>query len=213
MEELEAIQNGWEQELRVERERQNALRMLEASRERTRLAIKQHSRVRAEWEARQARAVAIEHRVNVEFNNQAKVIFNWLRKRIKCSQFHRNYKNAWKDICQKKIAGLKILICWHSGVIYRNMKKRIKERVSIGKLINGLNQMMRASNNSVAVENGSTDMMRGGTMRRGMNDSASASMIGAWNNTAAVDNGLIHETIDPSQDKTADQSQNLDSNV
>jgi hypothetical protein len=47
------------------------------------------------------------------------------------------------------------------------MKKWIKERVSIGKWINGLNQMMRVSNNSVAVENGSTDMMRGGTMRGG----------------------------------------------
>ena len=51
------------------------------------------------------------------------------------------------------------------GVIYRNMKKWIKERVSIGKWIHGLNQMMRASNNTIAVENGMTDMMRGGTMR------------------------------------------------
>jgi hypothetical protein len=34
-EELEAIQNGWEQELRVERGRMNVLRMLEAARERT----------------------------------------------------------------------------------------------------------------------------------------------------------------------------------
>jgi hypothetical protein len=45
------------------------------------------------------------------------------------------------------------------------MKKRIKERVLIGKWINGLNQMMRASNDTAAVENGLTDMMRGGTMR------------------------------------------------
>ena len=47
------------------------------------------------------------------------------------------------------------------------MKKQIKERVLIGKWINGLNQMMRASNDTAAVENGSTDMMRGGTMRGG----------------------------------------------
>ena len=84
-EELEAIQNGWEQELRVERGRMNALRMLEATRERMQLAIKEHSRERAEWEARQARAVAMEYKVNLGFNNQAKFIFNWLQKRIKRS--------------------------------------------------------------------------------------------------------------------------------
>jgi hypothetical protein len=153
----------------------------------------------------------MEHRMNVEFNNQAKFIFNWLWKRIKCSQFFRNYKNAWTDICQKKIAGLKILICWRLDVMYRNMKKRIKDRASIGKWINRLNQMMRASNNTAAVENGLTDMMRGESMRGGTNDSASASMIGAWNDTAAVDNGLIHETIDPSQNKTTDKLPNLGS--
>jgi hypothetical protein len=91
-EELEAIQNGREQELKVEREWMNVLRMLEAARERARLAILEHSRKHAEWEAREARAAAIQHRVNVEFNNQATFIFNWLRKRIKRSQFHRNYK-------------------------------------------------------------------------------------------------------------------------
>jgi hypothetical protein len=41
-EELEAIQYGWEQELRVERGRMNALRMLEAARERMQLGIKEH---------------------------------------------------------------------------------------------------------------------------------------------------------------------------
>jgi hypothetical protein len=132
-EELEAIQNGWEKELRVERGWMNALRMLEATRERMQLAIKVHSREHAEWEARQARVVAMQHRVNIEFNNQAKFIFNWLRKRIKRTQFCRSYKNSWTDICQKKIAGLKMFICWCSGVIYRNMKKQIKERVLIGK--------------------------------------------------------------------------------
>ncbi len=60
------------------------------------------------------------------------------------------------------------------GVIYSNMKKRIKERVLIGKWMNELNQMMRASNDTAAVENGSADMMRGGT-----NNSAAASIIGA----------------------------------
>ena len=45
------------------------------------------------------------------------------------------------------------------------MKKRIKERMSIGKWINGLNQIMRASNDTAAIKNGSTDMMRGGMMR------------------------------------------------
>ncbi len=69
VEEMEAIQNGWEQELKVERGRMNVLRMIDAARERTRLAIKEHSRMCAEWEGRQARAAAMEHRVNVEFNN------------------------------------------------------------------------------------------------------------------------------------------------
>jgi hypothetical protein len=69
--------------------------------------------------------------------------------------------------------------------------------------------MMRASNDTEAVENGLTDMMRGGTMRGRTNDSAAAIMIGAWNDTAAVDNGLIHETVDPSQNKTIDKLQNL----
>jgi hypothetical protein len=109
----------------------------------------------------------MQHRVNIEFNNQAKFIFNWLRRNIKRPQFCRNYTNAWTNICQKKIAGLKISICWLSGVIYSNVKKRIKERVLIGKWINGLNQMTRASNDTAAVENGSTDMMRRGTMRGG----------------------------------------------
>jgi hypothetical protein len=185
--------------------------MLGAARERTRLQILEHSRERAEWEAREAAEAAMQHRVNVEFNNQAKFIFNWQWRSIKCSQFCRNYKNTWTNISQKKIAGLKILICWCSGVIYRNMKKQIKERVLIGKWINGLNQMMRASNDTVAVENGSTDMMRGGTMRGGMNDSAAASMIGAWKDTAAVENGWISKTEDPSQNKTTDKLQNFGS--
>ncbi len=71
--------------------------------------------------------------------------------------------------------------------------------------------MMRASNNTEAVENGSTDMMREGTMRGGTNNSAAASMIGAWSDTAAVDNVMIHETIDPLQNKTTDMVQNFGS--
>jgi hypothetical protein len=84
------------------------------------------------------------------------------------------------------------------------MKKWITERVSIGKWIHGLNQMMRASNNTAAVKYGSTDMMRGGT-----NDSVAASMIGAWNYTAAVENECISEMEDPLQNKTTDESQNF----
>jgi hypothetical protein len=90
------------------------------------------------------------------------------------------------------------------------MNTRIKERVLIGKWINGLNQIMRASNDTAAVENGSTDMMRGGMMRGGMNNSAAASLIGAWNDTVAVDNGLIHENVDPLQNKMTDKLQNFD---
>ncbi len=58
--ELEAIQNQREQDLRVERGWMNAFRMLEATRERTRLAILEHSREHAEWEAREARLAAMQ---------------------------------------------------------------------------------------------------------------------------------------------------------
>ncbi len=84
---MEAILNGWEHELRVERGRLNGLRILEATRERTRLQIIEHSRELAEWEARDAAEAAMQHRVNVEFNNQAKFIFNWLWRSSKHSQF------------------------------------------------------------------------------------------------------------------------------
>jgi hypothetical protein len=45
----------------------------------------------------------------------------------------------------------------------------------------------------------------------GTNNSVAASMIKAWNNTAAVENGWISETEDPSQNKTTDKSQNFGS--
>jgi hypothetical protein len=61
---LNAIQYGWEQELRVERGWINALRMLEATRERTQLAIEDFSGEHAEREARQVGEAAMEHRVN-----------------------------------------------------------------------------------------------------------------------------------------------------
>ncbi len=66
--------------------------------------------------------------------------------------------------------------------------------------------MMRASNNTVAVENGLTNLMWGGT-----NNSAAASMMEAWSDTAAVENGWIYETENPLQNKTTDKSQNFGS--
>jgi hypothetical protein len=55
---LEAIQNGQEHELKVERGRLNALRIFEAARERTRLQILEHARELAEQEARDAAEAA-----------------------------------------------------------------------------------------------------------------------------------------------------------
>jgi hypothetical protein len=149
----------------------------------------------------------MQHRVNIEFNNQAKFIFNWLWRSTKHYQFHRNYKNDWTNICQKKIAGLKILICWCSGVIYRNMKKRIKERRSIGKWINGLNSWLL--DNTAAVDNDNISE----TKNPSQNDKygAAATMMGAWNDTAAVENGWISETENPLQNKTMDKLQNFGS--
>ncbi len=78
VEELEAIQHGQEHELRVERGQLNMLGMLEAARERMQLQILEHSRELEEWEARDTVEAAMQHRANVEFNNQAKFIFNGL---------------------------------------------------------------------------------------------------------------------------------------
>jgi hypothetical protein len=50
-EELEAIQNGWEHELRVQRGWLNALRILENASKRARLQILECSKMLAEWEA------------------------------------------------------------------------------------------------------------------------------------------------------------------
>jgi hypothetical protein len=83
--------------------------------------------------------------------------------------------------------------------------------VSIGKWINQLNEMMRASNDTVAVVNGSTDMMRGGTMRGETNESAAASMIGEGKDTLAVENGWISKTEDPLQKKMTDKLLNFGS--
>ncbi len=183
------------------------MRILEAARERMQLQILEHSRELAEWEARDPAEVAMQHRVNIEFNNQAKFVFNWLRRSSKRFQFHRKYKNAWTNICQKKIARLKILICWHSGVIYRNMKKRIEERMLIGKWINGLNSWQL--DNTAAVENDNISE----TENPLQNDknSAAASMMGTWNDTAAVEKGWISKTENPLQNKTTDKLENIDS--
>ncbi len=129
----------------------NTLRILESTRERTRLQSIELSRILAEQTARDTVEAAMQQRVNVEFNNQAKFIYNFLQRSIKCFQFCRNYKNAWTNICQKKIAGLKMLICWCLGVIYSKMKKWIKERMLIGKWINELNSWLL--DNTAAVEN------------------------------------------------------------
>jgi hypothetical protein len=45
----------------------------------------------------------------------------------------------------------------------------------------------------------------------GTNDSAAASMIGAWNDTVAVENGWISKTEDQLQNKTTDKLQNFGS--
>jgi hypothetical protein len=126
------------------------------------------------------------------------------------------------------------------------MKKRIKERMLIGKWINGLNSwlldntaavendnisetdnpsqndkiydtdhqlqnhgltnlMIRALN-TAAVENGLTNLMRGG-----MNKSAAASMMRAWNDTVAVENGRISKMENLSQHKMTDELQSFGS--
>jgi hypothetical protein len=54
------------------------------------------------------------------------------------------------------------------------------------------NLMMRASNDTAAVENGLPNLMRGER-----NHSAAASMMGAWNDTVAVQNGWISKTDNP----------------
>ena len=58
-EELEAIQNGWEHELRVQRGWLNALRVLESTRERTQLQSIESSRILAKQAAKDTAEAAI----------------------------------------------------------------------------------------------------------------------------------------------------------
>jgi hypothetical protein len=78
------------------------LRILEAARERMQLQILEHSREFAEWEARDAVEAAMQHRVNAEFNDQAKFIFNCLWRSSKHSQFCRNYKMLGPTFIRRK---------------------------------------------------------------------------------------------------------------
>jgi hypothetical protein len=99
---LEEIHNGREHELRVERGWLKALKVLESTRERTQLQILECSRILAEQEARDAAEGAMQHGMNVEFNNQAKFIYTWLWRSIKRSQFCKNYKTLGPTFVRRK---------------------------------------------------------------------------------------------------------------
>ncbi len=78
------------------------------------------------------------------------------------------------------------------------MKKWIKERMLIGKWINGLNSWLL--DNTAAVENDNISETK--YPLQNDKNSAAASMMGAWNSTAAVENGWISETKNLLQNKT-----------
>jgi hypothetical protein len=66
------------------------LRILESARERMQLQILKFSRILAEQTAKGTAEAAMQQMVNVEFNNQAKIIYKFLWKSIKRFQFCRN---------------------------------------------------------------------------------------------------------------------------
>ncbi len=78
-------------EVRVELGRERGVRLINEARERTRLQIIELSRKVQEREAKEAERADFEHRVDVQFINQAKYICNWLRRTIKRSIFCRNF--------------------------------------------------------------------------------------------------------------------------
>jgi hypothetical protein len=113
-----------EHEVRVQLGRESGVRLINEARERTRLQIIELSRKVQEREAKEAERADFERRVDVQFNNQAKYICNWLQRTIKRSIFCRNFANSWNNFCNRKIAGLKVLIFWRSWKIKQYMKKK-----------------------------------------------------------------------------------------
>jgi hypothetical protein len=119
-----------EHEVRVQLGRECRVRLINKARERTRLQIIELSRKVQEREAKEAERADFERRVDVQFNNQPKYICNWLRRTIKRSLFCRNFANSWNNFCNRKIAGLKVLIFWRLWKIKQYMKKNERDCVN-----------------------------------------------------------------------------------
>ena len=119
-----------EHEMRVQLGRERRVRLINEGRETARLQIIELTRRIQERESKDVERAAFERRVNDQFNKQAKYICNWLERTIKRSIFRRNFANSWNNFCNRKIAGLKVLICWHSWKINQYMKKNERDSVN-----------------------------------------------------------------------------------
>ena len=129
-----------EYDVRVQRGRERGIGLVNKLRENARLQAIKWTKILEEREEEEAKRADFERKVNFEFNKQAKYICIWLRRATKRSIFCRTVTNSWTKICNRKIAGLKILIFWRSWVINRHMKKKMNETMSMEMWINGLNR-------------------------------------------------------------------------
>ncbi len=127
--------------MRVQLGRKRGVRLINEGRETARLQIIEMTRRIQEREAKDAERAVFERRVNDQFNKQAKYLCNWLERTIKRSIFRRNFANSWNNFSNRKIAGLKVLICWHSWKINQYMKK-MKETVSKERWMKALNRFL-----------------------------------------------------------------------
>ncbi len=73
--------------MRVQLGRECEVRLINEARERTRLQIIELSRKIQEREAKEVERADFERRVDVQFNNQAKHICNWLQRTINTRYF------------------------------------------------------------------------------------------------------------------------------
>ncbi len=126
--------------MRVQLGRERGVRLINEGRETARLQIIELTKRIQEREAKDPVRAAFERRVNDQFNKQAKYICNWLERTIKRSTFCRNFANSWNNFCNRIIAGLTVLICWHSWKINQYMKKNERDSVN-RKVDEGLEQV------------------------------------------------------------------------
>ena len=138
----------------VQRGRERGIRIINEGRENARLQsikltkiLEEKEKERKEREKKRKEREEIERKVN-SHNKEAEYICKWLLRARKLSIFRRTVTNSWTKICNRKIAGLKIMIFLRSCVINRInrlVKKNMKETE---RWINGLNRWLLKNGSS-----------------------------------------------------------------